>query len=243
MPAPEPETPKSPMDYTWAKKLGLVRKPANFISSISDDRGSELSYGGMPISDVFENNLGVGGVLSLLWFRRQLPPYAATFIEMVLMVTADHGPAVSGAHNTIVTTRAGKDLVSSLVSGLLTIGPRFGGALDDAAMMFSEASDNGVDPEQFVKDMRKANKLIMGIGHRIKSLSNPDKRCEIIKDYARENFKDNTVLNFALAVEQGKNPVKVINLEDAYVSFLMIMHILSSIPFTKSLQRKRPISF
>jgi hypothetical protein len=27
------------------------------------------------------------------------------------MVTADHGPAVSGAHNTIVCARAGKDLV------------------------------------------------------------------------------------------------------------------------------------
>ena len=78
--------------------------------------------------------------------------YATKFIEMILMVTADHGPAVSGAHNTIVTARAaerkqqsscrvdggpmqGKDLVSSLCSGLLTIGPRFGGALDDAARM------------------------------------------------------------------------------------------------------------
>lgn len=60
-----------------------MRKPAAFISSISDDRGSELSYGGMPISEVFQNDLGVGGVLSLLWFRRQLPPYAAKFIEMV----------------------------------------------------------------------------------------------------------------------------------------------------------------
>ena len=29
--------------------------------------------------------------------------------------------AVSGAHNTIVTARAGKDLISSLTSGLLTI--------------------------------------------------------------------------------------------------------------------------
>ena len=37
------------------------------------------------------------------------------------MVTADHGPAVSGSHNTIVCARAGKDLVSSLASGLLTI--------------------------------------------------------------------------------------------------------------------------
>lgn len=44
-----------------------------------------------------------------------------------------------GAHNTIVTSRAGKDLVSSLVSGLLTIGPRFGGAIDDAARYFKNA--------------------------------------------------------------------------------------------------------
>jgi ATP citrate (pro-S)-lyase len=202
VPVQEPETPKIPMDYTWAKRLGLVRKPAQFVSSISDDRGEELTYSGMPISEVFEKNLGIGGVLSLLWFRRQLPEYATKFIEMILMVTADHGPAVSGAHNTIVAARAGKDLVSSLASGLLTIGPRFGGALDDAALMFKEASDAVLDAEQFVKDMRKKNILIMGIGHRIKSLTNPDKRVEIIKKYALENFQDNTVLKFALAVEQ-----------------------------------------
>lgn len=51
----------------------------------------------------------------------RLPKYACQFIEMCLMVTADHGPAVSGAHNTIICARAGKDLVSSLTSGLLTI--------------------------------------------------------------------------------------------------------------------------
>eukprot|EP00409_Alexandrium_fundyense_P004972 CAMPEP_0185901018 /NCGR_PEP_ID=MMETSP0196C-20130402/430_1 /TAXON_ID=2932 /ORGANISM="Alexandrium fundyense, Strain CCMP1719" /LENGTH=59 /DNA_ID=CAMNT_0028619591 /DNA_START=159 /DNA_END=335 /DNA_ORIENTATION=- len=59
------------MDYTWAKKLGMVRKPANFISSISDDRGEELKYCGVSISDVFAQDMGIGGVLSLLWFRRQ----------------------------------------------------------------------------------------------------------------------------------------------------------------------------
>jgi hypothetical protein len=49
----------------------------------------------------------VGGVISLLWFKRKLPPYACKFIEMCLVLTADHGPAVSGAHNTIVAARAG----------------------------------------------------------------------------------------------------------------------------------------
>ena len=40
---------------------------------------------------------------------------------------------LSDAINTITTTCAGKDLVSILVPGLLTIGERFGGALDGAA--------------------------------------------------------------------------------------------------------------
>lgn len=60
----------------------------------------------------------------LLWFKKRLPSYAAKFIELVLQISADHGPCVSGAHNTIVAARAGKDLISSLCSGLLTIGPR-----------------------------------------------------------------------------------------------------------------------
>ena len=80
--AAEPPAPKVPMDYAWAKSLGLVRKPAEFVSSISDDRGEELLYAGVPISKVFEEELGVGGVLSLLWFRRRLPPYATKFIEV-----------------------------------------------------------------------------------------------------------------------------------------------------------------
>ncbi len=50
--------------------------------------------------------------------------------------------------------------------------------------MFTETSDSGIDAEQFVKDMRKQQKLIMGIGHRVKSLANPDKRVERIKQYA-----------------------------------------------------------
>ena len=202
IPKPEPPVPKIPMDYIWAKRLGLIRKPANFISSISDDRGDELSYASVPISEAISSDMGVGGVLALLWFRRRLPAYATKFIEMVLMVSADHGPAVSGAHNTIVAARAGKDLVSALASGLLTIGPRFGGALDEAAEMFMTAVDAGQDAATFVTSMRKKNKLIMGIGHKIRTLQNPDMRVALVMEYAKKNFPRTPVLDFALAVEQ-----------------------------------------
>lgn len=44
--------PTVPMDYSWARELGLIRKPASFMTSVSDERGQELLYAGMPISEV-----------------------------------------------------------------------------------------------------------------------------------------------------------------------------------------------
>jgi len=123
---------------------------------------------------------------------------------------------VSGAHNTIVTSRAGKDLISSLCSGLLTIGDRFGGALDDAAKQFSEAYDKNTPPMQFVNDMRKQGKLIMGIGHRVKSINNPDMRVVLMKDYIKSNFPQTPVLNYALDVEKittAKKPNLILNVD------------------------------
>lgn len=208
--------PTVPMDYNWARELGLIRKPASFMSSVSDERGQELMYAGVPISKVFESNMGIGGVLSLLWFQKRLPEYAGKFLEMCLIVTGDHGPAVSGAHNTIVCARAGKDLISSLTSGLLTIGDRFGGALDAAAKQFSNALDTGLLPNEFVTDMRKQHKLIMGIGHRVKSINNPDKRVEIIKNFVMENFPAHPLLSYAIEVEKvttSKKPNLILNVD------------------------------
>ncbi|XP_037956466.1 ATP-citrate synthase isoform X4 [Teleopsis dalmanni] len=216
VPKEEVPPPTVPMDYSWARELGLIRKPASFMTSICDERGQELLYAGMPISEVLNKDVGIGGVISLLWFQRCLPPYVCKFFEMCLMVTADHGPAVSGAHNTIVCARAGKDLVSSVVSGLLTIGDRFGGALDGAARQFSEAYDSNLHPMEFVNQMRKKGQLIMGIGHRVKSINNPDVRVKIIKEFVMENFPSYPLLNYALEVEKittSKKPNLILNVD------------------------------
>jgi len=226
-PKPERDPPSIPIDYKWAQELGMVRKPAAFISTISDERGQELLYAGMRISDVFKEDIGIGGVLSLLWFKRRLPPYATKFLEMVLMLTADHGPAVSGAMTTVITTRAGKDLVSSLVSGLLTIGDRFGGALDGAAAEFTRAMDTGLSPREFVDSMRRANKLIPGIGHKIKSKTNPDLRVELVKDFVMKNFPSHSTLEYALAVENvtsAKKDTLILNVDGCIaVSFVDLL--------------------
>ena len=227
-PAPEVIPPPIPVDYRVARKAGLVRRNAEFICTISDDRGDEPTYAGIQISEVIEKGYTIGEVISLLWFKRLLPKWATEFMEMIIKISADHGPAVSGAHNAIVTARAGKDVVSSLVSGLLTIGPRFAGAIDDAARYFKKACDAGQAPESFVDEMKRRSITIPGIGHRIKSLDNPDKRVELLKNYARKHFPKTTYLDYAVAVEKvttQKKSTLILNVDGCIgVSFLDLLN-------------------
>ncbi len=191
-----------PIDYTDAVKQGLVRKATNITSTISSDLGEEPTYGAIPISKIAEENYSLGNLLALLWFKKRLPLYFTQFLEKCIMLTADHGPAVSGAHNAIVAARAGKDVVSSLCSGLLTIGPRFGGAIDDACRYFKEAVNKNQTPVEFVEEMKGKAIPIPGIGHRIKSIRNPDKRVELLKEFARKNFPSTKHLDYTLEVEK-----------------------------------------
>lgn len=81
-------------------------------------------------------------------------------------------------------------------------GPRFGGALNDAAEQFSGAFDQKLSPAQFVETMKRKNEYIMGIGHRIKSVENPDSRVTIIKDFVAKNFPTHPLFTYALEVEK-----------------------------------------
>ena len=222
----EPEVPPVPEDYAKALKAGKIRKPKNFVCTISDDRGEEATYAGYPISSVATPDTGktIGDVISLLWFKKVYPRWAVDFIETVIKTVADHGPAVSGAHNAKVTARAGKSVVESLVTGLLTIGPRFGGAIDGAAKYFKYAYDNNMTPAEFVNYMKKQGIPIPGIGHRIKSVRNPDKRVEGLKNFAAEHFPSTPLLEYALEVEKlttSKKDNLILNV-DGTIGILMV---------------------
>ena len=203
-----------------------ARRSKQLICTISDDRGEEATYAGFPISSVAtpDTGKGIGDVISLLWFKKQYPKWATEFIETVMKTVADHGPAVSGAHNAKVTARAGKSVVESLVTGLLTIGPRFGGAIDGAAEHFKYADDNNLTPAEFLGHMKKAGIPIPGIGHRIKSLKNPDLRVEGLKKFAKEYFPSTPLLDYALTVEQlttSKKENLILNV-DGTIGILMV---------------------
>jgi len=187
----------------------------------------------VPIDEVIERKLGIGGVIGLLWFKKEIPAYAREFLEMVVQIIADHGAAVSGAHNAIVTARAGKDLISSLVSGILTIGPRFGGAVNGAAEHFLFGLRNQMAPRDFVDHMKSKNVNIQGIGHRLHTIEHPDKRVELMKSYARTHFKATPLLDYALSVEAVTTQKKsnlILNV-DGCIGVLLV-DLLKELDFT-----------
>ncbi|KAF3597290.1 hypothetical protein DY000_02025797 [Brassica cretica] len=234
-PIKEVTHPQIPEDLSSAIKSEKVRAPTHIISTISDDIGEEPCYAGVPMSSIIEQGLGVGDVISLLWFKRSLPRYCTKFIEICVMMCADHGPCVSGAHNTIVTERSGKYLVSSLVSGLLTIGPRFGGAIDDAARYFKDACDRNLTPYEFVEGMKKKGIRVPGIGHKIKSRDNRDKRVELLQKFARSNFPSVKYMEYAVRVETytlSKANNLVLNVDGAIRSLFLDL-LAGSGMFTK----------
>lgn len=64
--------------------------------------------------------------------------------------------------------------------------------------------------------MRNKGQLIMGIGHRVKSINNPDQRVKIIKEYVLETFPSTPLLNYALEVEKlttSKKPNLILNVD------------------------------
>ena len=208
------------------KEVPKVRRSKEFICTISDDRGEEANYCGVPISQVATPDTGysIGDVMALLWFKRKYPKWATNFIETVVKTVADHGPAVSGAHNAKVTARAGKNITDCVISGILTIGPRFGGAIDGAAKYFKYAYENNMTPQEFIGYMKKEGVPIPGIGHRIKSVRNPDLRVSGLKKYALEFFPKTELLNYALEVEKlttSKKDNLILNV-DGCIGCLMV---------------------
>ncbi len=210
------------------------RTKTNFVSTISDDRGIEPKYNNKPLSEIVKENKGLGEVIGLLWFKKSLPSFFTKFLELCITLTADHGPAVSGAHNAIIAARAGKDIISSLASGLLTIGPRFGGAIDAACRYFREACNSEQQPKLFVEEMKQKGIRIPGIGHRVKSKTNPDIRVKLLVNFAEVNLNSNKYLNYALAVEQltlKKSPNLILNVDGCMAA--VFLDCLVSAEFTQ----------
>lgn len=215
--------PKLPKPVEEAIKAGDVFVEPLVKSTICDDRGDEPLYYGYPASELINKGYQIPHVIGLLWDKRLVSPVEAEVIKRIVMLSADHGPSVSGALVTIIASCAGIQMAQSVAAGLIMIGPRFGGAVTDAGKWFKYAVDNKLTPEAFLEHMKKNVGPVPGIGHRVKSLKNPDKRVKELVGFVKSQGIPTPHLDFALSVEKittAKKDTLILNVDGAMAAIL-----------------------
>jgi ATP citrate (pro-S)-lyase len=199
------------------------RKAPLFVDNISSDKGGEVKLLGEPLLD-FVSSRNLSEIALSLFLGTQ--PKSKKFIEFFDWSTrllVDHGPQVSGAVNTMITARAGKDLAASLASGLLTIGPRFGGALGHAAESWFNALKNQESPAEFVERFARNKQYIAGIGHKKYRLDNPDPRVLLLLEKFDKKGKYTTFAKDVEAITVAKKAQLILNVDGAIAALLLDM--------------------
>jgi len=196
------DVPRLPKTVAEAKKDGEVLVAPLIRSTISDDRGDEPLYQGYPASELINAGYDIPHIIGLLWDNRLVSKQEAEIIKRIIMLSADHGPCVSGALTTVIAACAGIGLSQAVAAGMIMIGPRFGGAVTDAGRWFKYAIDNKLTVNDFLVYMKANVGPVPGIGHRVKSLKNPDKRVKELVGHVKSLGIKTPHLDFALEVEK-----------------------------------------
>ncbi len=222
------------------------RNKSLIVSRISGDVQGDVHLLGKDLLTTVNGNSLAGLQISLLLGEQVTSQKIIDFCDYIFRLLADHGPYVSGAMNTIVSARAGKDLASSLTTGLLTIGPRFGGAVSGAAGAWLQGVQQGSSPKDFVAGFKDNGGIIPGIGHKKYRLDTPDPRVKALTEKFTGNSNGDRYLKFAQGVEEittSKKANLILNV-DGTIAAIMLDLLESELAYTpEQLQELVDIEF
>ena len=199
------------------------RTQSLFTSTISAETPDGYAFGGKTLQDWSAEGDIAAQITAGLLGQAPKSDLTVELVRTIFLLSVDHGPQVSGALNTIVTARAGKGIVDSLAAGLMTIGPRFGGAVSDAAREWFDGVSAGLQPGELVETRAKVKQFIGGIGHKKYRLDLPDPRTEILAQFA-DKLSRHPHFDFAKGVESITTQKKgnlILNV-DGHIAALML---------------------
>lgn len=218
-----PEKSLTEKEYTTQMKELSQRHHALIATSVSADKNGVATLLGENLLTFAQNSSFAAIVSSMFLGKKIKSTELESCIDFILRLLVDHGPYVSGAVNTIVTARAGRDLPSALASGLLTIGPRFGGAINQAASNWLTGVTKEMRSVDFVEDFAKKRTYIAGIGHKKYRVDMPDPRVTEILAFV-DNLEKKRFTTFARSTEQltvHKKGNLILNVDGAIACVLL----------------------
>ncbi len=211
------------------------RSASLFTSTISSEMADGYAFVGKTLQNWSADGDIAMQITAGLLGRMPKSTVTVELVRAIFLLSVDHGPQVSGALNTIITARAGKGLVDSLVAGLATIGPRFGGAVSDAAREWFDGVEQGLNSADLVEMRAKEKRFIGGIGHKKYRLDLPDPRTAILSEYA-SSLDAHPYFDFAKGVEKITTQKKgnlILNV-DGHIAALMLDVLANKEGYTPS---------
>jgi citrate synthase len=109
----------------------------------------------------------------------------AKLLNLILNLSADHGPNAPSAVATIAATKEGKTMGESVGEGMAQIGDRHGGAGGPLMELMYRIKNQGTSIKGEVEDVLKEGKRIPGMGHRV--YKDIDPRAQLIMKTAVDN--------------------------------------------------------
>lgn len=199
------------------------RTASLFTSTISSETADGYEFVGKPLQLwSAEGDIAAQIMAGLLGHEPQ-SRVTVELMRTIFLLSIDHGPQVSGALNTIIAARAGKGVVDSLAAGLMTVGPRFGGAVSDAAREWFDGVQEGISPAELVEKRARAKQFIGGIGHKKYRLDLPDPRTQILAQIATQ-LSEHRYFDFAKRIEAittSKKGNLILNV-DGHIAAIML---------------------
>ncbi len=199
------------------------RQASLFTSTISTETSEGYTFVGKTLQEWSADGDIAAQITAAILGRAPTSRVTVELMRTIFLLSVDHGPQVSGALNTIITARAGKGVVDSLAAGLMTVGPRFGGAVSDAAREWFDGVNSGMKPSELVEKRARAKQFIGGIGHKKYRLDLPDPRTVILAEYA-DKLSKHSYFDFAKDIEAITTQKKgnlILNV-DGHIAALML---------------------
>jgi citrate synthase len=191
-----------------------------FSTQVSGEKDGIHYIRSKPLSEL----VGTMSFASAVYFMitGQIPTHAQEQVFNALLVASlDHGISPASGFVPRVVASTGNDLIHSLASGLLALGPYHGGAITGAAEILQQVKEHGLESLQ--QSHFSARKRLLGLGHPHYKLNDPrtDQLFQLARDAGISHEYQDLMLDIQKYVYTQLDKHLVINIDGCIAALLL----------------------
>ncbi len=145
--------------------------------------------------------------------------------DAMLTLVIDHGMGTASSMASRFVASTGNPLNASVAAGVLALGDRHGGAIDQAMRMLQEVKESGIAADAFVEQALSEKRTLYGYGHKVYKEHDP--RTTQLARLCRSIQFDADFLQLGLTIEKElekrKGKKLVFNVDGAIAALLLEM--------------------